>query len=189
MKVVLFASALLAATGHALSLSQSPPMAQKGTSGLHGPADPLMLAQTSQQPPPQGGAPNAADLALRASKAMDKDDKKKMGEEKHNMFRRIRKVLEMKNEKSKKMAENIEKALAGKKIEDKKEDKKEEKKKEEKKKPKEEKKEEKKKEEKKKPEKEKSPSPEPPREKTKPKRDYDKENRMKVEEATKVIKK
>ena len=180
MKVVLFASALLAATGHALSLSQSPSMAQKGTPGLSGPADPLMLAQTSQQPPPQGGAPNAADLTLKAAKAMDKDDKKKMGEDKHNMFRRIRKVLEQKNAASKKMAENIEKALAGKKIEDKKEEKKEEKKKEEKK--KEEKKEEKKKEEKKEekkkpPKKEKSPSPEPPREKTKPKRDYDKENR------------
>ena len=188
MKVVLFASALLAATGHALSLSQSPPMAQKGTPGHSGPVDPLMLAQTSQQPAPQGGAPNAADLTLRAAKAMDKDDKKKMGEEKHNMFRRIRKVLEQKNAASKKMAENIEKALAGKKMEEKKEEKKkEEKKKEEK---KEEKKKEEKKEEKKKPEKkEKSPSPEKPREKSKPKRDYDKENRQKVEEATKVIKK
>ena len=116
---------------------------------------------------------------MKAAKAMDKDDKKKMGEDKHNMFRRIRKVLEQKNAASKKMAENIEKALAGKKIEEKKDEKKEEKKKEEKKKEekKEEKKKEEKKEEKKKPEKKKSPSPEPPREKTKPKRDYDKENR------------
>ena len=65
---------------------------------------------------------------------MDKDDKKKMGDDKFNMFRRIRKKLEGKNAESKKLAQEIENVLSNKKEEPKKEeDKKEDKKKEEKK--------------------------------------------------------
>ena len=59
---------------------------------------------------------------------MDKDDKKKMGEETFNMFRRVRKKLMDKNTESKKLAQNIEDILGGKKEEEKKkEEKKEEK--------------------------------------------------------------
>ena len=95
MKVVLFASAVLAATGEALSLSQS---VHRNTADLTMEAyDPLTLAQTSQ-------VPDANQLRERAAKAMDKDDKKKMGDEKFNLFRRIRKKLEGKNAESKKLA-------------------------------------------------------------------------------------
>ena len=59
--------------------------------------DPLTLAQTSQ-------VPDANQLRERAAKAMDKDDKKKMGDDKFNLFRRIRKKLEGKNAESKKLA-------------------------------------------------------------------------------------
>ena len=64
---------------------------------------------------------------------MDKDDKKKMGEETFNMFRRVRKKLEGKNAESKKLAQSIEDILGDKKKEEKKEEKKKEEKKEEKK--------------------------------------------------------
>ena len=57
---------------------------------------------------------------------MDKDDKKKMGEETFNMFRRVRKKLEGKNADSKKMAQNIEDILGGKKEEEKKKEEKKE---------------------------------------------------------------
>ena len=124
MKVVLFASAVLAATGEALSLSHN---AHKNTADLTmGGYDPLTLAQTSQ-------VPDANQLRERAAKAMDKDDKKKMGDDKFNMFRRIRKKLEGKNAESKKLAQEIENALSNKKEEDKKEEPKKEEKKDEKK--------------------------------------------------------
>ena len=120
MKVVLFASAVLAATGEALSLSQS---VHRNTADLTMEAyDPLTLAQTSQ-------VPDANQLRERAAKAMDKDDKKKMGDEKFNLFRRIRKKLEGKNAESKKLAQEIENALSNKKEEDKKEEPKKEEKK------------------------------------------------------------
>ena len=45
---------------------------------------------------------------------MDKDDKKKMGDEKFNLYRKIRKTLQQKNKDSKKTAEVIEKVLEGK---------------------------------------------------------------------------
>ena len=97
MKVVLFASGVLAAAGEALSLSQS---VHRNTADLTmGGYDPLTLAQTSQV-----GVPDANQLRERAAKAMDKDDKKKMGDDKFNLFRRIRKKLEGKNAESKKLA-------------------------------------------------------------------------------------
>ena len=119
MKVVLFASGVLAAVGEALSLSQS---VHRNTADLTmGGYDPLTLAQTSQ------GVPDANQLRERAAKAMDKDDKKKMGDEKFNLFRRIRKKLEGKNAESKKLAQDIENALSNKKEDSKEEDKKEDK--------------------------------------------------------------
>ena len=45
---------------------------------------------------------------------MDKDDKKKMGDEKFNLYRKIRKTLQQKNKDSKKTAEVIENVLEGK---------------------------------------------------------------------------
>lgn len=66
----------------------------------------MYLAQTSQ------AMPDPATLKLQAAKAMDKDDKKKMGEEKFNTFRRLRKILQGKNNTSKKMAQTIEDVLA-----------------------------------------------------------------------------
>ena len=120
MRVVMFASAVLAATGEALSLSQS---VHRNPADLTMEAyDPLTLAQTSQ-------VPDANQLRERAAKAMDKDDKKKMGDEKFNLFRRIRKKLEGKNAESKKLAQEIETALSNKKEEDKKEEPKKEEKK------------------------------------------------------------
>ena len=122
MKVVLFASGVLAAVGEALSLSQS---VHRETADLTMEGfDPLTLAQTSQV---QGA--DANQLRERAAKAMDKDDKKKMGDEKFNLFRRIRKKLEGKNAESKKLAQEIENALSNKKEEDKKEEPKKEEKK------------------------------------------------------------
>ena len=121
MKVVLFASGVLAAVGEALSLAQS---VHRETADLPMEGfDPLTLAQTSQA----RGA-DADQLREQAAKAMDKDDKKKMGEETFNMFRRVRKKLEGKNADSKKLAQNIEDILGGKKEEEKKkEEKKDEK--------------------------------------------------------------
>ena len=45
---------------------------------------------------------------------MDKDDKKKMGEEKYNQFHKIKKILRLKNSESRNMAKMIEDALDGK---------------------------------------------------------------------------
>ena len=45
---------------------------------------------------------------------MDKDDKKKMGEEKYNQFHKIKKILKLKNSESRNMAKMIEDALDGK---------------------------------------------------------------------------
>ena len=59
-------------------------------------------------------APDEAQLKERATKAMDKDDKKKMGQEKYNQFKHIKKVLSRKNQESKHMALLIEQAMDGK---------------------------------------------------------------------------
>jgi len=58
--------------------------------------------------------PDEAQLKERAAKAMDKDDKKKMGQEKYNQFKHIKKVLSRKNQESKAMALLVEQALDGK---------------------------------------------------------------------------
>ena len=87
MKVGLFASGVLVAVGEALSLSQS---VHRETADLTMEGfDPLTLAQTSQA---QGA--DANQLRERAAKALDKDDKKKMGESTFDTFRRVRKRLE-----------------------------------------------------------------------------------------------
>ena len=81
---------MLAAAGDALSLSS--PGVAGGT-----PDHDLVLAQTGQ-------VPDAGQLRDRAAKAMDKDDKKKMGDEKFNQYKKIRKILQQKNRDSQKLA-------------------------------------------------------------------------------------
>lgn len=70
-------------------------------------AEPSVFAQTGQ-------VPDAGQLKEQAAKAMDKDDKKKMGEEKFNTFKRIRKILQGKNAAARNMAKNVEEILDGK---------------------------------------------------------------------------
>ena len=70
----------------------------------------LILAQTEVTQ----SVPDQNQLVERASKAMDKDDKKKMGEEKYNQFHKIKKILKLKNNESKNMARLIEEVLDGK---------------------------------------------------------------------------
>ena len=105
MRVVLFASAMLAAVGDALALSQVGLYQQDSNTpdGM-----PLVLAQTEQMP-------DVTELKNKAAKAMDKDDKKKMGDEKFNQYRRIRKVFQQKNAESKKLAQKVEDVIDNKK--------------------------------------------------------------------------
>ena len=105
MRVVLFTSAMLAAASDALQLSQ---MGANQQDSITPEGMPLVLAQTQQ-------IPDVGELKNKAAKAMDKDDKKKMGDEKFNQYRRIRKVLQQKNGESKKLAQKIEDVLDGKK--------------------------------------------------------------------------
>ena len=105
MRVVLFTSAMLAAASDALQLSQ---MGANQQDSITPDGMPLVLAQTQQ-------IPDVGELKNKAAKAMDKDDKKKMGDEKFNQYRRIRKVLQQKNGESKKLAQKIEDVLDGKK--------------------------------------------------------------------------
>ena len=57
--------------------------------------------------------PDQGDLKKKAAKAIDKDDKKKMGDQKHATFMKIRKILEKKNEESRSMAKDLEAILEG----------------------------------------------------------------------------
>ena len=90
MKVILFASAMLAAYGNAMSLEERP-FASSAQSAASEPEKQALFsfAQTSQLP----GQVNEKELIKRAAKAMDKDDKKKMGADKFNQYQRIRKIL------------------------------------------------------------------------------------------------
>jgi len=45
---------------------------------------------------------------------MDKDDKKKMGDEKYELFRKVKKILTNKSSESRKMAQTVEDILDGK---------------------------------------------------------------------------
>jgi len=73
MKVVLFATALLAAAGMAMKLEPAAAIKPQTT-------DELMLAQVSQTPGLGSNSAEADQLIARATTAMEKDDKKKMGE-------------------------------------------------------------------------------------------------------------
>lgn len=103
MRVVLFASAMLAAAGDALSLSTT-----DGGVDNHREQHPQyqLLAQTEQ-------VPDANQLKERAAKAMEKDDKKKMGDEKFALYKKAKKIMMMKDKNSKKLAQSIEEVLAG----------------------------------------------------------------------------
>ena len=63
-----------------------------------------------------GGMPDAKVLKEKAAKAIDKDDKKKMGTEAHGMFHKVKKILSGKNEKSRDMAAMLEDVMSGKPI-------------------------------------------------------------------------
>ena len=91
MKVILFASAMLAAIGDAIPLESSNNSA-------------LNLAQVSQMLPNQQQQFNPKEIVKKAEKAMDKDDKKKMGNEKFHLYEKIRKTLQGKNRAAREMA-------------------------------------------------------------------------------------
>ena len=63
-----------------------------------------------------GGPPDAKVLKEKAAKAIDKDDKKKMGTEAHGMFHKVKKILSGHNEKARDMAGTLEDVLSGKAI-------------------------------------------------------------------------
>ena len=114
---------MLGAVGEAIQLTTAIPEA--GTASIQTP-DILELAQTSQatgqqQQNPLAGTPGANgpipdlnQLTEQAKKAMEKDDKKKMGKEKYDLFRKIKKTLDQKSGESRKMAHMIEDILEGK---------------------------------------------------------------------------
>ena len=62
-----------------------------------------------------GGIPNEQELKKKAAKAMDKDDKKKMGDTKFDQYRRIRKIFQGKNKESRTLAKKVEEVLDGRK--------------------------------------------------------------------------
>ena len=90
MKLILFASAVLSTMAEAIQLDSN--MSLDFSSVDQIPSD-LILAQTEVTQ----SVPDQNQLVERASKAMDKDDKKKMGEEKYSQFHKIKKILKLKN--------------------------------------------------------------------------------------------
>ena len=72
---------------------------------------PTIFAQTGQL----GPTPDVGELKKKAAKAIDKDDKKKMGSEKHAMFHKVKKILQGKNKKARDVAAKIEDVLSGRK--------------------------------------------------------------------------
>ena len=57
--------------------------------------------------------PDAADLKKKAAAALDKDDKKKMGSDAHQVFHKVKKILQGKNKKSQDMAAVLEDVMEG----------------------------------------------------------------------------
>ena len=115
MRVVLFASAMLVAAGQALSLASPLPQSAAECDAAEG--LPTSFAQTeAEQLGAAMGLPDQNQLKDKAAKAIDKDDKKKMGSEKHAMFHRVKKILSGKNDKARDMAGVLEDVISGKPI-------------------------------------------------------------------------
>ena len=72
-----------------------------------------MFAQTEVEQMGLPGAPDKKQLLEKAEKAIEKDDKKKMGTDKFNTFMKIKKYLSGKNDKSRSLAGVLEKLLEG----------------------------------------------------------------------------
>ena len=103
MRVVLFASALLVAAGQALSLAS--PLVQNAAECDAAETLTTSFAQTdAEQLGAAMGLPDQNQLKTKAASAIDKDDKKKMGSEKHAMFHKVKKILSGKNDKARDMA-------------------------------------------------------------------------------------
>ena len=90
---------MLFAVGEALSLKQSFQLSGDPTHAF-GQAlpDEIMLAQTGQAMP---GAVSQEQLVKKAQKAIDKDNLKKMGQQKHDLLKKIKRELEKPNSRDK----------------------------------------------------------------------------------------
>ena len=120
MRVVLFASAMLVAAGQARQLAQ--PASMHSLAGETFDSIPTIFAQTETEqiggggPGMLGSTPDPKQLKEKAAKAIDKDDLKKMGKEKHQVFHKVKKILQGKTSKSRDMAGVLEDIISGKDI-------------------------------------------------------------------------